>query len=458
MKASRQNYFIQQSQLPASSEYVWELMTQSDFHSRLAPPWINWKISEGITEVKEGQVASFEIRNGPLKGKWLTEIVSVRKGYLIGYRLTPPNGDSWSLWSRCLPGETANDCVLEDRFEYPKRNRMVASKKSLDTLLKNITYYKHRTLKNDLHFHRQQPPEKGSSRVILAGGSGLVGTHLTPYLRLLGYEVRNLTTNPETSGLQWDPKIGKIPVADLEDLHAIVNLSGFPIACRWTQKNKAAILNSRVQATKLLADTISELKSPPKHFIQISATGYYGFRSKESIDESNHEGEGFLAEVCKQWEEAAQLKEHITTQLKILRLGVVLSPKGGALKKMLPAFRLGLGGRLGGGKQPFPWISLDDVIRMIGFAIETETPDRVFNACSPVETNNMDFTKELSSVLKKPAIFPVPSLVLKTIFGTMAEEALLGGVNVFPEQTLETGFQFFDTSISEALRYSMGKW
>jgi len=456
MASHKPNYFIQQSKLPASAERVWKLMTEPCFYTRLAPPWINLQGIEPMDAIQVGHMATIRVQNGALKGKWQIEVSELKKGFLIGYRFSNEKNESCTLWSRCLPGDHANECILENRFEYPKRSGLGRKHKKIESLLKNITFYKHRTLKNDLTHLASQSSALGG-RVLIAGGSGLIGSHLRRFLRLYGYEVDVLTTQEDGEGIRWDPENGMIS-EPIDGYRSIINLAGSSIACRWSEKQRNRILSSRVSSTQTLVEALNSCKTPPESFIQTSATGYYGYEGSEPRDESSPKGYGFLADVCEQWEKAALSLEETGIRLVRVRIGVVQTPRGGALSQMLPIFRLGLGGPLGSGQQGMPWISIDDLLRLFHFLMRSPDASGVFNACSPAQTDNRGFTKGLAGALGKPALFPVPPFALKLRFGSMAKEALLGGVFAKPTRVEEEGFHFQDHSIEDSLRYLLGKW
>jgi uncharacterized protein (TIGR01777 family) len=274
-------------------------------------------------------------------------------------------------------------------------------------------------------------------RVAITGASGLVGTALTRALRQDGNDV---TPVPRDS-------------AEIGGADAIVHLAGAPIAMRWTARRKHAILESRVVGTRRIVETIAKLERAPRVFVCASAIGYYGDRADEPLDESASAGSDFLATVVREWEGAAQ-KARVRTVL--LRFGIVLSPDGGALAKMLPAFRLGVGGRLGSGAQWMSWIGLHDLIRVIRFAIESDDMSGAVNAVAPEPVTNAVFTATLGRVLRRPALLPVPAFALRALFGEMAGLTMLASQRVIPTRLAHAGFQFESPSLEVALRSELG--
>lgn len=283
-------------------------------------------------------------------------------------------------------------------------------------------------------------------KILITGASGLIGQALITYLQEKGHEVKTLS---RTHSILWNPAKGMLTPHDLEGFDAIVNLSGENIAGRWTEVKKEKIIKSRLDATKTLVNAISTLKHPPKVLVNASAIGYYGNRGDEKLDEKSTIGKGFLAEVCREWEEAAS---NATTRVVYLRTGVVLSKKGGALAKMLTPFKLGLGGNIGDGNQWMSWIAIDDHIRAVEHLIENEIKGPV-NLVSPDAVTNREFTKTLGEVLHRPTMLPLPAFMVRVLFGEMGEETLLSSARVVPTVLEQSGFKFKYPQLKPALEH-----
>jgi uncharacterized protein (TIGR01777 family) len=271
--------------------------------------------------------------------------------------------------------------------------------------------------------------------IAVTGSSGFIGRRLTQRLRADGHTVREIS-------LRRGPVI--VPVC-----HAVVHLAGEPVAQRWTRSARDRILKSRVKGTKFLVKALSE--HPPPVLISASAIGYYGSRGDEILTETSKPGGDFLAQVVIGWEREACSAEQFGVRVVPLRFGVVLGRGGGALKKILLPFRLGLGGRLGSGRQWMSWIHLDDLIALIVFAIESEQCKGVMNAVAPHPVTNDEFTHDLARALHRPAVFPVPEFGLKLLYGEMSQ-VILGSQRVIPEAALQAGFQFRFAELGPALR------
>jgi uncharacterized protein len=296
-------------------------------------------------------------------------------------------------------------------------------------------------------------------KILLSGASGLIGANLVRFLaakRIQTFQlVRTAIDGPKSGRVVWDPAADR-PVADvgqLEGMDAAIHLSGANISFhRWTESYKREIASSRVDTTRALVRIFGAMKQPPKTFLCASATGIYGHRGEELLTEASAPGRGFLANTCVAWEAAADSARETGARVVQLRFGVGLSPEGGALKRMLPIFRLGVGGRLGSGRQWMSWISLTDQVRAIAHILETETLDGPVNLVAPNPVTNAEFTRALGRAVHRPAVLPVPAPVLRMAIGEMADEALLASERVVPERLLKSGFRFEHPDIATALR------
>jgi uncharacterized protein (TIGR01777 family) len=291
--------------------------------------------------------------------------------------------------------------------------------------------------------------------IAVTGASGLIGNSVTRKLTDLGHRVSRMVRRPAGSGeISWDPAAGRLDPADLEGVEAVVHLAGENVGARWTAARKARIRGSRVGSTRLLSETIARLGRRPRVLVSASAVGIYGNRGDEVLTEASPPGDpsdDFLVSVTEEWEHAAEPARSVGVRVVHPRFGLVLSPNGGALKKMLAPFRLGLGGRLGTGSQWMSWISIDDAVGAILHALQTETLRGPVNVTSPEPVTNRDFTRILGRVLGRPALFVVPETALRIALGEMAESALLASVRAFPSRLLEAGYRFRYPDLASAL-------
>jgi uncharacterized protein len=291
-------------------------------------------------------------------------------------------------------------------------------------------------------------------KIAISGATGLVGQQLGESIRKQGDDV--LVVSRSGGGentLVWDPAGGKLDPSKLSGVDAFVHLAGESIADgRWTEAKKARIRESRVSGTRLVAEALASLSDGPKTLIAASAIGFYGDRGAEVCQESDSPGTGFLPDVCVAWEAATAPAEAAGIRVVKLRIGVVLSPKGGALAKMLPPFRLGAGGVIGSGRQYFSWVALDDLIPIIQFALTNATLSGPVNAVAPQAVTNHEYTKTLGKVLGRPTVFPMPAFAARLAFGEMADALLLASARVVPEKLKEAGYVFQYPELEPALR------
>jgi uncharacterized protein (TIGR01777 family) len=289
-------------------------------------------------------------------------------------------------------------------------------------------------------------------RIAITGSSGLVGRRLAADLAARGHDVLRVTRAAAGPGsVTWDPAARRIDAGALDGVDAIVHLAGETVGQRWSSSARARILESRVDGTRTIAEAAASLARPPAVLVCASAVGVYGDRGDEELSESSPRGAGFLADVVTAWEAAAQPARDAGIRTVHLRTGIVLSPEGGALKSLLPPFRLGLGGRVGSGKQWWPWLTLDDTVAAYRFTIESDLSGPVNLAAGAAR--NADFTRALGRVLRRPTIFPLPAVAVRAGFGQMGVEMLLGGQRLLTPALDAAGFAFADRELEPALRH-----
>lgn len=291
-------------------------------------------------------------------------------------------------------------------------------------------------------------------KILVSGASGLVGRELVRELIHRQHEVIPMVRDRNKQGVYWNPESDEIDLEALEGFDALIHLAGENISAqRWNESFKQKILESRTRGTQLIAQSLARLKQPPKHFLSASAVGYYGDSGSQELTEQSAAGASFLADVCKQWEAQADLAPASVRIVK-MRIGVVLSSEGGALQKMLPAFRLGLGGRLGSGEQFLPWIDLEDVVSAMIFLLEHSELRGAFNLCAPQPVSQSVFAEKLCHELHRPGFFHTPEALLRLAVGSMADELLLASFRVVPKKLLESGFHFKFSALENSLK----KW
>lgn len=313
--------------------------------------------------------------------------------------------------------------------------------------------FRHQRTTEDLERHAGRE----TLRVAVTGASGLIGTQLCAFLGTGGHRVDRLVRREAGPGeIRWDPAARKIDHAALEGVDAVIHLAGENVGQRWTPAHKAAVMKSRVDGTRTIAEALARLDRKPRIFVSASAVGYYGDTGDTLVDESAPNGTGFLAEVCRAWEESADPARAAGIKVVHPRIGVVLSGSGGALAEMRTPFSLGVGGPIGGGRQWFPWIAMDDTVGALHHLLYAGLEGPV-NVVSPAPVTQAEFARVLGKVLRRPAFLPLPGVAVKALFGEMGEGVLLAGQRVAPRRLLDSGYRFLRPDLEQALRFELGK-
>lgn len=294
--------------------------------------------------------------------------------------------------------------------------------------------------------------------IAVTGSSGLVGSALVPFLTTHGHRVARLVRgSPLTGDLLWDPAEGVKDLSRLEEVDAVIHLAGENIAAgRWTPQRKGEIRRSRVEGTRRLSESLAKLLRRPKVLVSASAVGFYGDRGDEILTEDSAPGKDFLAQVCRGWEAATEPASRAGIRVVHLRFGMILSQAGGALKKMLLPFRMGVGGRMGSGAQYVSWIAVDDAIGAIHHVVCTESIEGAVNGVTPTPVTNAEFSQVLARVLSRPAVFPMPVFTARLAFGEMADALLLASQRAMPTRLQASGYRFRYPELESALRYLLG--
>jgi uncharacterized protein (TIGR01777 family) len=292
-------------------------------------------------------------------------------------------------------------------------------------------------------------------RIAITGSTGLIGSALVAALEADGHAITRVVRPASSAqGVLWDPERGTIDLNGLEGHEAVIHLAGEQIAGLWTKERKRRIRESRTRGTALLATSLTRLRRPPAVLVSASAIGFYGDRpSSEPVDETDRKGSGFLADVSDAWERATDPAREGGIRVANTRFGLVLSRRGGALAPLLCVFRLGLGGRIGSGQQTWSWVAIDDVVGAVRFVIATAALEGPVNVVAPFPVSNLAFTRALGRVLRRPTLFAVPEIVLRTVAGEMARELLLFGVRAVPRKLLDAGYEFRYPEVETALKH-----
>ncbi|MFM7751041.1 MAG: TIGR01777 family oxidoreductase [Opitutaceae bacterium] len=449
--------FTTRIERPAAEVFAWH--ERPGALGRLCPPWERVELVSATGGVRDGARVVVRNRRGPFSLEWHVE----HRGYVPGreFRDVQLSGPfaSWEHLHRVTP-DGANACLLTDDISYRlpggAAGRLLGGA-HVRRELARLFGWRHATTKADLELAARYDTRR--RRVVVAGASGLLGGALVDFLRTQGHEVvRLLRRGPAGSGeALWNPARGELAPSVVSGADAVVNLSGENVgAGRWSAARREAILRSRVDATRTLVAAMKAAEHPPEVFVSASAVGFYGDRGDEVLTEGAAIGSGFLPEVCLAWETHADVAARAGIRTVLLRFGVVLTPAGGALAKMLPVFRLAAGGRVGSGRQWMSWIGREDAIGAVYHAIMSSACRGPMNACAPGLVTNAVFTRELASAVGRPALFPVPAFVLRAAFGQMADETLLASTRAAPAALLESGYRFRHADIGDCLRHELG--
>lgn len=453
-------HFVFRWPMPASADSVFAWHCRPGAFERLSPPWEAVKVLERTGGIDDGGRVVLAVRAGGFWRRWVAEHSDYEQGRQFCDVQTEGPFAHWRHCHRVLPDGPGRS-YLEDDIEYALpfgRLGALLGGALVRRKLERMFRYRHRITAGDLCLH-QKYSRGQPMKIAITGSTGLVGSALVPFLTTGGHHVtrivRTSTTEAETL---WNPATGQIDGGRLEGFDAVVHLAGENIAARcWNAEQKARICDSRVQGTKLLCETLAKLQRPPRVLVSASAIGFYGDQGDRELTEESPSGSGFLPEVCQEWEAATEAAKKAGIRVVQLRFGVILSPGGGALAKMLTPFRLGLGGRIGNGRQWMSWIALDDVVGCVHHALATESLRGPVNAVAPRPVTNREFTKTLGKVLWRPTLFPMPGFMARLAFGEMANELLLASTRVLPRALLDSGFRFLYGDLESALRHLLGK-
>ena len=354
-------------------------------------------------------------------------------------------------------------CMLEDEIEYRMPFHFLAgrlTKSMIQKKLERIFQYRHRITQQDLALHLSGKIKKPLT-VLISGASGVIGSVLVPFLTTGGHRVVKLVRRaPDDSGDEvfWNPYSGELNLEGIGQIDAVIHLAGDNIGSgRWTDQKKKIIVESRTRGTALLAEKLGALDQPPRVMISASAIGYYGDRGDEILDEDHGPGDDFISMVCDKWERSACFLPEQGIRTAFLRIGVVLTPAGGALQRLLLPYKLGLGGRIGKGNQYINWVDMQDVIGSIYHVLAEDSVSGPVNIVSPNPVTNNIFSKTLGRILARPTAFPLPAKLIKLVFGEMGKEILLSSTRAIPKKLLQTGYQFTNPILDEALKQMLGK-
>ncbi len=446
-------------EVPDSPQTVWDWHMHPGAFARLVPPWDPLEVLEW-EGIHDGARQVFQLRALGVRQTWIAVIDRFEPPHVFRDSSLKGPFAEWRHTHTMEPtaqGGTVVDDHIVYRLPLGGLGQAVGGGFALGKVRRGWAWRHHRT-RWDLDRHRPFR-EQGPKVFAITGATGFVGRSLCAMLTTGGHEVRRVVRRGTGADdeILWSPARGELQADKLEGVDAVIHLAGSPIAVRWTPETMGMIRDSRVQGTDLLARALAGMQRKPSVFVSGSAVGFYGYQDgAEPKPEDAPLGDGFAASVCSDWEAAAAPAQDAGIRTVFSRTGVVLRPDGGALAQMLPAFRAGTGGPIGGGEQYFPWITLDDMTGALHHMAFTEALEGPVNAVSPGVCSQRSFASALGSALSRPAFVPAPAFVLRAAMGQMAEELVLGGQNVVPQKLLDSGFAFEAPQVREALDRVLG--
>lgn len=453
--------FIKKSPMPFSAEDLFDWHARPGAIERLTPPWVNIGILDRKGGLETGATVLMKMGKKPFDMEWLARHIDFEYGKL--FRDTQVKGP-FHTWTHThlFHKEGATHTLMEDRIDYklpvhPLGN--IFAGWYMDKALEKVFTHRHKTVYHDMNAHQKSglPP----LRILISGASGLIGSALTPYLTTGGHQVIRLV---RTKGIKhpdeifWDPSSGHIDTENLEPVDVVIHLAGENIGQKkWTPERKRSMIESRTKSTTILGKAISNLDSKPSLFICASAIGYYGDRKEDILTEDHGPGDLFISGICKTWEACAKTAVHPDIRTAFMRIGIGLTPKGGALGELLFPFKMGMGAKIGNGNQYMSWIGIDDILDAFLHVIKEKSLSGPVNVVAPQSVTNREFTKIFSEVLCRPAVFTIPEKAIDLLLGQMGREILLSSTRVKPEKLIQTGFTFRSENLYDALKHMLGK-
>ncbi|ARA93405.1 TIGR01777 family protein [Rhodothermaceae bacterium RA] len=445
---------------PADELFAWH--ARPGAFQRLTPPWAPVRLErhEGI---RDGDRAVLRLGVGPLSLRWVAEHYGYEAGRQFCDRQVQGPFASWAHLHRMEPDGSGGSTLI-DRIHYALPGGEVGAVLGGALVRRELQRqfaYRHRITRRDLALHRRYNPAGRRLRIAVSGASGLIGSNLCAFLTTGGHEVRRLVRRPPRDDAEvfWQPETGQIEAEKLAGLDAVVHLAGESVfAVRWDEARKRRIYDSRVRGTRLLAEALARLDDPPRVLLTASGISYYGDRGVEAVTEAAPPAEaGFLARVARDWEAAAQPAAEAGLRTVPLRIGVVLTPAGGALRLMYLPFLLGLGGYAGAPDQYLSWIALDDVLGAIYHLLWTDDVAGPVNLTAPNPATMAEYARTLGRVVRRPAVLNVPASVVRAVMGEAGEEIALQSLRVLPDRLLASGYRFAEPRLEPALRHLLGR-
>ncbi len=449
------------SPFPCTARELYEWHRRPGALERLIPPWENTTVIERRGGIDPGGRVVLRLHAGPVPLHWHARHIVNQPGVLFRDVLERGPFAKWSHTHRFL--DTPQGAQLEDHIEYALPGQAMLPawvKAKVHHALDRVFRYRHATLRDDLQLHQRASSQP--LRILISGASGVLGSALKPLLTTGGHEVWTLVRrqpNRSQQEIYWNPEYDALNLNGLPPFDGVIHLAGDNIGeGRWTDGKKRRVVDSRVQGTSLLARTLAALPVRPKVLLSASAVGFYGNCLDCCMREEDSAGTDFISDVCSLWEHSARPAEQAGIRTVFMRIGVVLSPQGGALSRLLATSALGFSSRFGSGDQFISWIGINDMAGAILHALTCESLEGPVNIAAPEPVTNARLMHTLAEVMRRPLLPPVPATLLKTLYGQMASEVLLGGCRVTNDKLQNSGYRFRHADLKTALQHLLGKF
>ena len=457
--------FTHKKQYEASKQELWNWYNSPGAFRRIMPEWEGIKPVQ-VGSLKDGEETIFKVCIGPIKRKWIARHHSVVENETFSDRMIKGPFGKWNHQHSFVG--SGNNTEIQDTIDWKLPLHILTGWTAAITVIPRMNQmfrYRSEKVANDLT-QINKTRDLPRQRVLVSGSTGMIGLQLCAFLEAAGHEVHRLLRidsklpadiNSENV-IRWNDKTGDVIKGDMNGFDSVIHLAGAGIGDkRWSPKRKDIIRNSRVIPTTNLSKILAGLDQPPKAFLSGSAIGYYGDQGTTLVDESSSKGDGFLSNICSEWEQASSVAEEAGIRVSHLRSGIVISPLGGALAKLLLPTKMGGGGPVGGGRQIQSWISLDDEIYAIHHLMMQDTSQGAYNLTSPNSVSQKVFAKKLGRVLRRPAFMPLPKFALQLMFGEMGKVLIIEGQDVKPTRLQESGFVFTYSDLENCLRNCLGR-
>lgn len=455
------NRFTAASLFPCSARELYEWHSRPGALERLTPPWENTRVVSRTGGIDPGGEVVMRMHAGPVSYLWQARHIESIPGVM--FRDIQERGPFHRWVHTHQFRDTPEGALLEDQIDYalPAQPLLPGFSTTLvNRTLERIFHYRHATLRDDIRLHQRCSGKP--LRLLISGASGVLGSALNPLLTTGGHEVWTLVRRrPDRAKreIYWHPARGELNLAGLPAFDGVIHLAGDNIgAGRWTSAKKKQVIDSRVQGTGLIARTLADLPVRPRVLLSASAVGFYGNCLDCCMREEDSAGPDFISDVCALWEHSALPAQDAGIRTVFMRIGVVLSPRGGALRRLLATSSLGFPRRFGGGEQYISWIGINDMVAAVLHALTCETLTGPVNIAAPQPVTNSELLRTLAFVLRRPLLPPIPAGLLKILYGQMASEVLLGGCRVATDKLQQSGYAFRHADLKQALRHLLGKF